>query len=203
MNDPRLINIAAAAIANARSKRLGAAHVPNILDLLPSRLREEACQDAEAVLSALVHDPQRPTLKWPPVVTTSLLPEVGDNYLELTLGRCQPDAYGDEPRCHIRIEPGWVQLCGLYVPHFVRGQGLSTILVDAAKEYCLPEKLPLYIEVNPFGVLPMSREVLMRWYEVGHGFKPVAGHPYAMVWIPDIPSESPARTSDADSLSGW
>jgi GNAT superfamily N-acetyltransferase len=184
MNDPRLLNLVATAIANARGGRRGAPPVSNILDLLPSGLREEVCQDAEAVLSALAHDPERPTLKWPPFVTTSLLSDVGANYLELTLGRCQPDAYTDEPRCHIRVEREWIQLCGLYVPHFVRGQGLTTILVDAAKEYCLPQKLPLYIEVNPFGVLPMSREDLMQWYARGHGFKPVAGHPYAMVWTP-------------------
>jgi hypothetical protein len=180
--DPNLIKLIAEAIANARGVRRGVPAITNILDVLPSQLRTEVTLDAKAVLDALENEPGGSAMTWPPTITTRPRPEVGESYLELTLGRCPPDQFDDESRCHLRVEASWTQLCGLYVPYPMRRQGLASILVNEAKRRSLAREAPLYVEANPFGVHPPTREKLVKWYTEKHGFQPVPGHPYAMIW---------------------
>lgn len=50
----RIVDAAAAAIANARIMRRGAPAISNVLDILPKKLRDEVEADAEAALDAAV-----------------------------------------------------------------------------------------------------------------------------------------------------
>jgi len=52
-NDQARIEVAAAAIANARIMRRGSPSMSNVLKVLPPKLKEEVMEDAEAAIRAL------------------------------------------------------------------------------------------------------------------------------------------------------
>ena len=51
--DNSLRDVIASAIANARGMRRGAPTIENILDILPSRLKDEVLSDADNVIAEL------------------------------------------------------------------------------------------------------------------------------------------------------
>lgn len=53
------IDLAAAAIANARGGRRGLPPISNVLDLLPANLVDEVREDARAALEAVLLDSER------------------------------------------------------------------------------------------------------------------------------------------------
>jgi GNAT superfamily N-acetyltransferase len=113
------------------------------------------------------------------------------------------DAYADEPTepdlLLLRTET-WVYLSGLYVPQPMRRQGAGRALLMEALDLAREWGLPVFLNAEPYGAQPMSREQLLRFYGE-MGFRMFPGHPFSMVWgqWPGVPEWSDAGQGERRS----